>query len=111
MADATAAPTERAAALASLRESGAAQESWDGDALAVFDGIARSGVAVADRGCFIAGCGATLTFPAGAELAHALDQLQAAPTYRAWTGGKRLTRPEPGADGRISLALILYRPD
>jgi hypothetical protein len=106
-----AARAERETVLANLRESGSASESWEGQASALFQTFARDVVHVSDDRCFVAGCGATLTFPSEAAMRRAFDDLQTSEAYRKWTGGKRITAPEHLDDGRVVVALVLYRPD
>lgn len=108
---APAARDERETVLGDLRNSGTGHEPWDVQAITVFDSISRGQVTTSEVGCFIAGCGATFVFPSLAEYRRDFDALQTADAYRAWTGGKRWTTPEVGSDGRVSVALVLYRPD
>ncbi len=109
--DEVAARDEREAVLASLRDSGPSAESWDAQATMLLDSVARSPAAASETGCFVAGCGATFTFPSKTEYQRRLDSLLASDGYLAWTGGRRLTAPETRPDGRIVMALVLYRPD
>jgi len=102
---------EREAVLANLRSSGKGDEVWDAQAGALFDAIGRAPGSASVDGCFIAGCGATFTFPSDADYRRRLDELQSLEAYRAWTGGKRFTSPEAAADGSVRIGLVLYRPD
>jgi hypothetical protein len=106
-----AASAERVQVIAGLSNSGAGAEAWNAQALALLDSLAQRGVAITDAACFVAGCGATFTFPSEAEYRRRIDELQRSDAYRAWTGGKRLTSPELAADGRVTIAVALYRPD
>lgn len=101
---------EREAALQRLRRSGPADEGWNAQAGAVFDAIKPS-AAVSAVGCYVVGCAATLTFSSEAAYREQLARVQALAAYRAWTGGKQITGPDVQADGRVVVALFLYRPD
>ncbi|MDB4953677.1 MAG: hypothetical protein JWO36_1246 [Myxococcales bacterium] len=109
-AAATAAREERTTVLASVRDSGEAHESWEAQGTSLLRAFEGQGT-VSDVGCYVAGCGATLTFRSQAAYQRALDDITASAAYREWTGGKRLTSPEIAADGSVSVALVLYRPD
>lgn len=102
---------EREAALQSLLDSGEAKEEWVDRATNLFDLIGRQALATSKLGCYVAGCGATFTFPSVAEFDRRRAIVEASDEYKAWTGGKKWTTPEPTPDGRIVVALILYRPD
>ena len=104
-------PGESEAALARLHASGSGVESWDRQGLALLDSIAHDGVEIHDAGCYIAGCGASFTFASEAEYHRRIDELGGSELYRGWTGGKHLTGPEIHSDGRVTIALVLYRPD
>jgi hypothetical protein len=106
-----AARDERLAAIATLERSGPGREDWDASAMAIFDAADTGSVEVTSVGCFIAGCAATMTYASRDAYARGLERLQGSAPYRAWTGGKVLTRPELLADGRVVVALVLYRPD
>ena len=102
---------ERDALLAGLRESGRGDEPWDAQAGALFAALGRA-PAVADvTGCYIAGCGATFTFPSDAAYRQRLVEVEPTDASRAWTGGRRFSKPEPMPDGRVVVGLVLYRPD
>jgi hypothetical protein len=102
--------TERESALQTLKRSGPAEESWNPQAGAVFDSI-RTSATLADVGCYVVGCGATLTFASDRSYRDGLAQLEASTAYRAWTGGKKTTSPEVQTDGSVVVALLLFRPD
>jgi hypothetical protein len=108
---AAAARQERETVLASVRDSGEGHEAWEAQGTALFDAFAKRGARVTGSSCYIAGCAATLGFPSQAAYRRALDEVQASEAYLAWTGGKRLTSPELAEDGRVTVALVLYRPD
>jgi hypothetical protein len=103
--------SERDNALASLRASGVGDEVWNGQATTLLDSFATNGVSINDRACFIAGCAATFTFASDRDYRERAAELVETDAYRAWTGGKRFTSTETRADGRIVVALLLYRPD
>jgi hypothetical protein len=100
-----------AALIAELRTSGAANEKWAEQGISLLRSIAPGRADVTDVGCYVAGCAATLTFRSDAELHRALDDLEGSNIYLSWTGGKKLSAPEQHSDGRVSIALALYRPD
>jgi hypothetical protein len=102
--------SERESALQALRRSGPADEGWNAQAGTVFDAI-KPTAAVSDVGCYVVGCGATLTFSSETAYRAGLAQVQALAAFRAWTGGKQITSPDVQADGRVVVALLLYRPD
>jgi hypothetical protein len=102
---------ERETVLATLRESGPGAEAWDDQALALLASLKHAGADSEGAACFIGGCSATFTFRGELDYRRGLDELVASEGYRAWTGGKRLTTPELGADGRVVVAFVLYRPD
>ncbi len=110
-AAAIAARVERRQIIAGLVESGSGAEAWDAQGTALLDSLAHRGVEMTGAACFVAGCGATFTFPSEAEYRRRIAELESSDAYRAWTGGKRLTDPEVGADGRVTIAVALYRPD
>lgn len=101
---------ERVAAMQALRRSGPADEGWNAQAGEVFDATKRSAT-VTDVGCYVVGCGATLTFASETAYRDELARVQALTAFRAWTGGKQITSAEIQADGRVVVALLLYRPD
>ena len=92
--DAPAPASARAEVIARLHESGSGVEPWDDQGQALLASLAHDGVEIRDSGCFIAGCGATYTFPSEAEYRRRFDEFAASDLYRAWTGGKRITDPE-----------------
>jgi hypothetical protein len=106
-----AARQERETVLASLRESGEGHEGWETQATELFGSLANRDTQVSDVGCYIAGCAATFTFSSQAAYHSQIDRLQTSPAYAAWTGGKRYSAPETREDGRVIVALVLYRPD
>lgn len=91
------------AALEALRSSGAANEVWVPDATRLVHTIAPD----ATVECYVAGCGALLSF--SSEAAYQ-DAIRAIAGDRTWTGGKKWTDAARGG-GRITVALVLYRPD
>ncbi|MEP6861951.1 MAG: hypothetical protein ABJE66_15110 [Deltaproteobacteria bacterium] len=101
---------EREAALETLRRSGPADETWSSQAGAVIDSV-KPAATVSDVGCYVVGCGATLTFDSDRTYRDALAQLASSAPYRAWTGGKQLTSPEVQSDGHVVVELLLFRPD
>ena len=105
-----AARAEREAALETLRRSGPADETWSSQAGAVIDSV-KPAATVSDVGCYVVGCGATLTFDSDRTYRDALAQLASSASYRAWTGGKQLTSPEVQTDGHVVVELLLFRPD
>ena len=102
---------ERDEAFTALMSSGEAKEEWVDRANNLFDSIGRQALATSKIGCYVAGCGATFTFPSVAEFDRRRALVEASDEYKAWTGGKKWTTPEPTPDGRIAVALLLYRPD
>lgn len=102
---------ERGKVLSGLRRSGTGEEPWDGTASALLDAVGGRAAHAESIGCFVAGCGTTLTFASAAEFERQRAEIEAMPDYQAWTGGKRWTVPEPQADGTVVVALALYRPD
>lgn len=90
-------------ALEALRNSGTANEVWIPDAERLVHSIAPA----ATVECYVAGCGAQLSF--SSEVAYQ-DAVRAIAGDHTWTGGKRWS--EAARDGgRVTVALILYRPD
>jgi hypothetical protein len=86
-----------------LRNSGTANEVWIPDAERLVHSIAPA----ATVECYVAGCGAQLSF--SSEVAYQ-DAVRAIAGDHTWTGGKRWS--EAARDGgRVTVALILYRPD
>jgi hypothetical protein len=89
--------------LEALRASGVAAEVWaqqGSDFLRALDPHC-------EVACYVAGCGATLTFDSEDAYQRAVDTVAA---DRTWTGGKKWSTPVRAA-GTITVALILYRPD
>ncbi|HEY1558515.1 MAG TPA: hypothetical protein VGF94_27010 [Kofleriaceae bacterium] len=107
-----AAKREREAALGALRDSGKVTAKWTNDGNLLLETVAHDAHAAGwtQAGCFVAGCGGTLLFAsddamtAGRAIAEALDG------YRAWTGTKHWTAPERWLGGRVSITLVLGRP-
>ena len=93
----------RAAALETLRASGSASEVWAPQAANLLHGFDPA----AKVECYVAGCGATLTFDSQDAYEHAVELVR---TDETWTGGKKWADPVREG-GRISAVLILYRPD
>jgi hypothetical protein len=107
-----AARSDREQMITSLRQSGSGQEVWVAQGTAALDVLAHaSGVQMTEAGCFIAGCGAVFTFATETEYRRGVDTLLASDAFRAWTGGKRFAPPERMPDGRVVIAIVLYRPD
>jgi hypothetical protein len=90
-------------ALEALRRSGAANEVWVPDAIRLVHSVAPDAAVE----CYVAGCGAQLSF--ASESAYQ-DAVRAIAEDRTWTGGKLWTDAARGR-GRITVALVLYRPD
>jgi hypothetical protein len=97
--------------LGNLRMSGLGEEPWAGQASALFRAIATPPTRVEIVGCYVAGCGAVLTFASLEAYRAQLAKIEQSDVYRAWTGGKQLAEPEPRGDGRVDVALVLFRPD
>lgn len=102
---------EREKVLAGLRDSGNGAEPWDDTGSALFEEIGRRAAHSDPLGCFVAGCGATFTFASAADFERERAEIETLPAYKAWTGGKRWTTPDPQPDGAVVVALALYRPD
>jgi hypothetical protein len=102
---------EREQLFARVRESGPGDEPWTAQAGDVFAAIAKLGARVDPLGCYVVGCAATLRLDANRDHRRFVSDLDADDTYRAWTGGKRLTETEIAADGSVTIGLVLYRPD
>jgi hypothetical protein len=107
----TAARDEREAALDSVRASGDAHEEWAARGTTLLTSAGQHGAQVYGAGCFIAGCGATLSFASDADYRRGIDALVASDAYTAWTGGKKITAPERQPDGHVLVGVVLYRPD
>ena len=102
---------EREKMLATMHDSGAANESWAPRATTLIDEVGRHATSTTPAGCFVAGCAATFTFASQMDYLHMLAEINANDDYKAWTGGKHWTMPETAPDGTVTLALLLYRPD
>jgi hypothetical protein len=50
-------------------------------------------------------------FASMSEYEQAVAAISALPQFRDWTGGKKWTIAEQAPDGRVLVALLLYRPD
>jgi hypothetical protein len=111
--DAQEARDQRADALLHLRQSGPGEESWNPRAGDVFDAIAAlvPPVTITERGCYVVGCRAVVTFASESAYRAELAQIDRLAAYRAWTGGKQITSPDVRPDGRVVVALLLFRPD
>jgi hypothetical protein len=103
--------TERAQLISALLDSGPASESWSGQATKLLEQISKRATGMTPEGCYIAGCAATFVFASIAEYEKAIAASMNLPEYHSWTGGKRWTTPEQAPDGRVLVALLLYRPD
>jgi hypothetical protein len=77
----------------------------------VLDDLARDGETTVERGCYMAGCFATVRFASDAIEQATLARVQRSADYSSWTGAKRVTPVEESADGKIIIALVLERPD
>jgi len=102
---------ERATLLETMHQSGDASEAWAPRATQLIGAIGKYAAATTPEGCFVAGCAATFAFASRADFDHAMAEVSASADYQAWTGGKRWTAPELAPDGRVLVALLLYRPD
>ena len=102
--DATTALPEQ---FATLRASGSANEVWVSQGMAVLDAVGAG----SDLGCFVAACGGVFVFASQADYTQRRATVEASTAYAAWTGGKRWTDVEQLRDGRVRVALLLYRPD
>jgi hypothetical protein len=110
--DRASARIERAQLIEALRDSGPASESWVGRATTLLEEISKEYAAgMTPEGCYIAGCAGTFVFASVADYERAIAASMALPDYQGWTGGKRWTTPEHAPDGRVLVALLLYRPD
>jgi hypothetical protein len=94
-------------AISSPRE----RERWTDQGQALIDEVSQRAAHVEDNGCFLQGCTATLTFPSRAAYDSVYSEIITSDAYAAWTGGKRWSTPEEQDDGRIVVALIIYRPN
>lgn len=102
---------QRERLVARIRDPKAGYEPWNDKALAILDRIARDAVATTDRGCYMAGCIATFTFPSAAVYQRVLDETMAAAEWIAWTGGKQFSSPETLASRQVVVTVVLERPD
>jgi hypothetical protein len=102
---------EREALVDGLRNSGSGRESWDDQARTLLGSLAAADAEVTWGGCFVAGCTATIVFASREAYDHAIDDVARGSAFHAWTGGKKWSAPEIGDDGRLTAALVLYRPD
>jgi hypothetical protein len=89
--------------LQALRASGVAAEVWAQQGSDFLRALDRQ-CAVE---CYVAGCGALLTFSSEDAYQHAVDTVAADHT---WTGGKKWSTPVRDGD-TVKAALVLYRPD
>jgi hypothetical protein len=87
------------------------REKWAPRAEALLDEIGQRAEHVQDRGCYISGCTATYTFASRASYDTGYRDAIGLAAYTGWTGGKLWTKPEQQDDGRIVVALLLYRID
>jgi hypothetical protein len=87
------------------------REKWAPRAEGVLDDIGQHAERVEDRGCYISGCTATYTFASRAAYDATFRDATDSAAYKGWTGGKRWTTPEQQDDGKIIVALLLYRID
>lgn len=106
-----AAKTQRTQWVQRAIASGSGREIWTDQGQELIDEIGRLAAGVEDSGCFLTGCTATYTFPSRASYDDAYREVTGSPSYAAWTGGKRWSTPEEQDDGRIIVALIIYRPN
>jgi hypothetical protein len=102
---------EREQVLSHIRDPHVGHEHWNDRANRVLDDLARDGEATLERGCYMAGCFATVRFNSDAVEQAAIARVQSSADYTAWTGAKRITPNEESADGKIIIALVLERPD
>ena len=110
-ASSAAARTERESLLARVRDAHVGHESWDDDGLALLDRVGHEAIAVADEGCYMAGCIGAFTFASEAAYRRAVADVTASSDFAAWTGAKRITSPERLAGGKVVVAILLERPD
>jgi hypothetical protein len=102
---------DRQQIIGALHDSGSGTEPWSAQGTAVLDVIAHAGGTQSEGGCYVAGCGAVFTFESESDYRRGVDTLLASEAFRAWTGGKRFASPERLPDGRVIIAIALYRPD
>jgi hypothetical protein len=86
-------------------------EKWTAAAQALIDQVGQRAEHVDDTGCFVIGCTGTFTFATRAAYDDAYRELTTTPAYETWHSGKRWTTPEEQDDGRVIVALVLYRID
>ncbi|HEX4454983.1 MAG TPA: hypothetical protein VH143_29180 [Kofleriaceae bacterium] len=109
--EASAAKREREALLSHIRDPHVGHEDWNDRANRVLDDLTRDGETTLERGCYMAGCFATVRFASEAIEQAALARVQRSADYTSWTGAKRVTPVEESADSKIAIALVLERPD
>lgn len=109
--EASAATREREALLSHIRDPHVGHEDWNDRANRVLDDLVRDGEITLERGCYMAGCFATVSFASESIEQSALARVQRSADYTSWTGAKRTTPIEESADGKITIALVLERPD
>jgi hypothetical protein len=87
------------------------REHWADQGESLLDEIGSRAERIADRGCYISGCTATYTFTSRSVYDQLARDVVGWTTYIAWYGGKQWSTPEDQDDGRVMIALLLYRPD
>ena len=87
------------------------EKKWADKCESLLDEIGSRAEREADRGSYIAGCTATYTFTSRRVYDELARDVVGWTTYTAWTGGKQWSSPEYQDDGRVIVALLLYRPD
>jgi hypothetical protein len=102
---------EREAMLSHIRDPHVGHEAWNDRANRVLDDLVRDSEITLERGCYMAGCFATVRFAAESIEQSALARVQQSADYTSWTGAKRTTPVEESPDGKITIALVLERPD
>jgi hypothetical protein len=102
---------ERELVLSHIRDPHIGHEDWNDRANRVLDDLARDGEITLERGCYMAGCFATVRYASESEERAALARVQRSDDFTTWTGAKRVTPAEESADGTITIALVLERPD
>ncbi len=103
--------SEREQLVAHIHDDLTGHEAWSQTGLAILDAAAQGSSAVTDRGCYMAGCIATITYPSRDAYERALVELGSSAAYAAWTGAKQVTPPEIRSDGSVVVAVALLRPD
>ncbi len=86
-------------------------EKWTASGQALIDRVGQRAAHVQDAGCYVIGCTATFTFASRTAYDDAYRDVTASAEYLTWHSGKRWTLPEEQDDGRIIVALVLYRID